>query len=115
MPRTASTFALDLTKSLMPMISKPSGGFQALRETIGCFCAVINYLTKDWMKVIAVLKACEAKIRPIWRQSKILPSGKIPALSQASAMMLYITALIAEGCKLDVVANDDLGKCMLSG
>ncbi|KIR53758.1 cohesin loading factor subunit SCC2 [Cryptococcus gattii Ru294] len=109
MPRTASTFALDLTKSLMPMISKPSGGFQALRETIGCFCAVINYLTKDWMKVIAVLKACEAKIRPIWRQSKSLPSGKIPVLSQASAMMLYITALIAEGCKLDVVANDDLG------
>ncbi|KIR30957.1 cohesin loading factor subunit SCC2 [Cryptococcus deuterogattii LA55] len=97
MPRTASTFALDLTKSLMPMISKPSGGFQALRETIGCFCAVTNYLTKDWMKVIAVLKACEAKIRPIWRQSKSLPSGKIPALSQASAMMLYITALIAEG------------------
>nr|KIR48435.1 cohesin loading factor subunit SCC2 [Cryptococcus bacillisporus CA1280] len=109
MPRTASTFALDLTKSLMPMISKPSGGFQALRETIGCFCAVTNYLTKDWMKVIAVLKACEAKIKPIWRQCKSLPSGKMPALSQASAMMLYITALIAEGCNLDVVAKDDLG------
>lgn len=110
MPRTASTFALDLTKSLMPMISKPSGGFQALRETIGCFCAVTNYLTKDWTKVITVLRACEAKIRPIWRQAKNSPNGKVPALNQASAMMLYITALIAEGCNLDIVAKDDLGK-----
>lgn len=108
MPRTASTFALDLTKSLMPMISKPSGGFQALRETIGCFCAVTNYLTKDWTKVITVLRACEAKIRPIWRQAKNSPNGKVPALNQASAMMLYITALIAEGCNLDIVAKDDL-------
>ncbi|EAL23165.1 hypothetical protein CNBA5100 [Cryptococcus deneoformans B-3501A] len=108
MPRTASTFALDLTKSLMPMISKPSGGFQALRETIGCFCAVTNYLTKDWMKVITVLRACEAKIRPVWRQIKDFSNEKVPALNQASAMMLYITALIAEGCNLDIVAKDDL-------
>ncbi|WWC57550.1 uncharacterized protein I303_100082 [Kwoniella dejecticola CBS 10117] len=105
MPRTASTFAADLTKKLMPMISKPAGGFQALRETIGCFCAVTNHLTKDWAKLINVLRACEAKIRPI--RNQVLSAGTTSAPSQAASMMLYITALIVEGCKLDNVALED--------
>ncbi|WVQ94119.1 hypothetical protein IAU59_001197 [Kwoniella sp. CBS 9459] len=105
MPKTASTFATDLTKSLMPMISKPAGGFQALKETIGCFCAVTNYLTKDWTRLINVLRACEAKIRPIRKQ--FLTSGQTSAPSQAGSMMLYITALIAEGCRLDAVALEE--------
>ncbi|OCF60187.1 hypothetical protein L486_02867 [Kwoniella mangroviensis CBS 10435] len=105
MPRTASTFASDLTKKLMPMISKPAGGFQALRETIGCFCAVINFLTRDWTRLINVLRACEAKIRPI--RSQFLSTGTTTAPSQAASMMLYITALIAEGCNLDNVALED--------
>nr|XP_019013987.1 uncharacterized protein I206_00064 [Kwoniella pini CBS 10737]OCF52768.1 hypothetical protein I206_00064 [Kwoniella pini CBS 10737] len=105
MPRTASSFAADLTKKLMPMISKPAGGFQALRETIGCFCAVTNYLTKDWSKLINVLRACEAKIRPI--RNQFLNTGTTSASSQAASMMLYITALIVEGCRLDDIAQED--------
>ncbi|KAK8844801.1 hypothetical protein IAR55_006651 [Kwoniella newhampshirensis] len=105
MPRTASTFAQDLTKALMPMISKPTGGFQALRETIGCFCAVTNYLTKDWARLITVLRACEAKIRPI--HNRFVSTGTASTLNQATAMMLYITALILEGCRLDAIAQDD--------
>ncbi|WVQ82810.1 hypothetical protein IAT38_004942 [Cryptococcus sp. DSM 104549] len=103
MPRTASTFAQDLTKALMPMITKPSGGFQALKETIGCLCAVTNHLTKDWARLITVLRACEAKIRPMRNAFKT--TGKAQAPNQASAMMLYITALIVEGCKLDEIAK----------
>ncbi|WVW81234.1 hypothetical protein I302_103225 [Kwoniella bestiolae CBS 10118] len=105
MPKTASTFASDLTKKLMPMISKPAGGFQALRETIGCFCVVINCLTRDWGKLINVLRACEAKIRPI--RSQFLNTGTTTAPSQAASMMLYITALLVEGCKLDNIAQED--------
>ncbi|WWC90225.1 uncharacterized protein L201_005158 [Kwoniella dendrophila CBS 6074] len=105
MPRTASSFAADLTKKLMPMISKPAGGFQALRETIGCFCAVTTHLTKDWTRLINVLRACEAKIRPI--RNQFLSTGSTTASSQAASMMLYITALIAEGCKLDNIAHED--------
>ncbi|WRT63186.1 uncharacterized protein IL334_000089 [Kwoniella shivajii] len=107
MPRTASTFASDLTKKLMPMISKPAGGFQVLRETIGCFCAVTNHLTRDWTRLITVLRACEAKIRPI--RNQYINNGVSSAPNQAAAMMLYITALIAEGCKLDNIALEDAG------
>ncbi|WVR03096.1 hypothetical protein IAU60_000086 [Kwoniella sp. DSM 27419] len=105
MPRTASSFASDLTKALMPMISKPAGGFQALREIIGCFCAVTVNLTKDWIRLITVLRACEAKIRPI--RNQFTSTGHTSSSSQAASMMLYITALIAEGCKLDQIALEE--------
>ncbi|EIW73035.1 hypothetical protein TREMEDRAFT_59198 [Tremella mesenterica DSM 1558] len=100
MPRTASTFATDLVKALLPMISKPAGGFQALKETIGCFCVVTTCLTRDYTRLIAVLRACENKIRAF---HKALKDGQTPNV-QAAAMMLYITALIAEHCNLDQVA-----------
>ncbi|WVQ72222.1 hypothetical protein IAR50_001771 [Cryptococcus sp. DSM 104548] len=104
MPRTASNFAQGLTKTLMPMISKPAGGFSALREIIGCFCAVTKYLTKDWLKAINVLRACEAKIKSVTQGVK---SGSVAALNPAIAMMLYITALLMEGCDLDEIAKQD--------
>ncbi|TYJ53043.1 hypothetical protein B9479_006320 [Cryptococcus floricola] len=104
MPRTASTFANSLTKTLMPMISKPAGGFTALREIIGCFCAVTKHLTKDWPKAINVLRACEAKIRSVRPGVK---NGSVTTLNPAIAMMLYITALLVEGCNLDEIAKQD--------
>jgi hypothetical protein len=62
MPRTASTFATELTTKLTPMISRPSGGFGSLKEVIGAFCAVTTYLTKDYGKLIQILRACEGKL-----------------------------------------------------
>ena len=59
MPRSASTFAADLQAALMPMIGKPSGGFQTMREVVGCFCAVTNHLTRDYTKLLKLLRACE--------------------------------------------------------
>ncbi|RSH84025.1 Sister chromatid cohesion protein 2 [Saitozyma podzolica] len=105
MPRAASNFATDLTKALLPMISKPSGGLSALKETIGCFCAVTTYLTKDYIRLVTVLRACEGKIRAI--RNEYLKTGSVPSQTQAAAMMLYITALIAEHCNLDQIAMEN--------
>jgi cohesin loading factor subunit SCC2 len=58
MPRTASTFASELTAKLKPMIAKPSGGYPTVKETIGCYCAVINHLTKDYKGLMNILRAC---------------------------------------------------------
>ena len=86
------------------MINKPTGGFQALKETIGCFSAVTAYLTRDFSRLITILRACEAKLRSL---KETLGSGQSPQSSQAAAMMLYITALIAEHCNLDQIALTD--------
>ncbi|WVO15130.1 hypothetical protein L204_102774 [Cryptococcus depauperatus] len=106
MPRTASMFAQDLTKALLPMITRPAGGFQSLREVIGCLCVVTNNLTKDWMRVLSVLKACVARIKPLWQHMRTA-KGQSTALNPAIAMTLYITALIVEGCNMDEIAKDD--------
>ena len=57
----------------MPMISKPTGGFQvryllelkltvkALKETVGCFCVVTSHLTRDYVALVRVLRACEGE------------------------------------------------------
>lgn len=58
MPRTASSFAIELTNKLKPMIQKPSGGFPIMKETIGCYCAVVNHLTKDYKGLMNILRAC---------------------------------------------------------
>ncbi|KAL7420405.1 Sister chromatid cohesion protein 2 [Cryptotrichosporon argae] len=105
MPRASSTFANDLAKQLMPMIGKPTGGLSALKETIGCFCAVVTYLTKDYAKLISVLRSCEAKLRIVEKQ--MAANGPAVVNNQATSMVMYITALIAEYGDLEAVAASD--------
>jgi cohesin loading factor subunit SCC2 len=62
MPRAASTFASDLQNALMPMIRKPSGGFQTIKEVVGCYCAVVDHLTRDYKPLIQLLKACAGEL-----------------------------------------------------
>ena len=46
----------------MPMIQKPSGGFQAVKEVVGCLCAVVNHLTREYSRLVMLLRACEGTI-----------------------------------------------------
>ena len=77
MPRVSSNFAVKLSDDLVPMISAPQGGYsvsnvathhrsaankQGLKETIACFCAVANHLTRDYMRVMKVLVACDGEL-----------------------------------------------------
>lgn len=47
------------------------------------------------------------KIRAI--RNEYLKTGSVPSQIQAAAMMLYITALIAEHCNLDQIAVENEG------
>lgn len=121
MPRTASTFANDLACKLLPMISRPSGGFSSLNEVVGCFCAVVTHLTKDYGRLIQILRACEGEpIVCIYSEMELISSarlqsmmaqhranGQISQAPQAITMTLYLVALLAEHCNLDQVALED--------
>jgi cohesin loading factor subunit SCC2 len=76
MPKTAAKFGQELQLALQPMILKPSsaGGvavrtlmtntytkltiFQALQETVACMCTVVQNLTHDFMRLVALAKSC---------------------------------------------------------
>ena len=76
MPRAASTFATDLSKALMPMINKPTGGYlvsagscieaelgsRISGKRLAAFVALTNHLTLDYAPVLRVLKACEGQL-----------------------------------------------------
>ncbi|CAD6587723.1 MAG: Sister chromatid cohesion protein 2 [Tremellales sp. Tagirdzhanova-0007] len=102
MPRSASTFAADLQAALMPMIGKPSGGFQTMREVVGCFCAVTNHLTRDYTKLLKLLRACNVR-----SMQKPLSEGCSSQIQTQAGMTMYITARILEHCDLDAVASND--------
>ena len=77
MPKTAAKFGQELQLALQPMILRPSttGGvqvsasredvrlmmkplLQALQETVACMCAVVQNLTHDFTRLVALLKSC---------------------------------------------------------
>jgi cohesin loading factor subunit SCC2 len=76
MPKTAAKFGQELQLALQPMILKPSsaGGvvvrfllthlhsytdnFQALQETVACMCTVVQNLTHDFVRLVALAKSC---------------------------------------------------------
>jgi cohesin loading factor subunit SCC2 len=61
MPRTATTFAAELSAKLLPMISRPSGRPAAVKEVIGAYCAVVTHLTRDYARLLQILRACECE------------------------------------------------------
>lgn len=60
MPMTAAKFGQDLQLALQPMIIKPSGngGVQILQEAVRCMCVVVEHLTKDFGRLVNLLKSC---------------------------------------------------------
>lgn len=129
MPKTATTFAMDLTKALLPMINKPVRGIavsvnwdetirsgliyrtirQALPETVACYCAAVMYLTHEYGRVIAIYRSCEMKILGVLHTFKKV--GEVsPQSLKALPMLLAIASSLASYCDLDAVKSDRPGK-----
>ncbi|KDR82399.1 hypothetical protein GALMADRAFT_220397 [Galerina marginata CBS 339.88] len=103
MPKTAAKFGQELQAALQPMIIKPSGGggVQILQESVGCMCVVVQHLTHDFVRLVNLIKSCNARLqqminRPI---SQALGDNDIRALT----ILIFIVALLAENCNFDAL------------
>ncbi|KAH8915687.1 ARM repeat-containing protein [Atractiella rhizophila] len=109
MPKSASKFAHDLQATLMPMINKPSNinnNFQqGLQELIACFCAVVNYQTKEYSKVISVFKACN---KLLINDLKKLKDSQKPGNLRNMLMVTFIVSFVCEYSDLDMTRKIDL-------
>ncbi|KAG6849921.1 hypothetical protein H0H93_003632 [Arthromyces matolae] len=104
MPKTAVKFAQELQTALQPMIIKPSGGgVQVLQESVACMCIVVQHLTHDFMRLVNLLKSCNARLQEaIRRPIKEMTSNDIRTLS----ILTFIVSLLGEHCNYDVVRRD---------
>ncbi|KAJ7065085.1 hypothetical protein B0H15DRAFT_872762, partial [Mycena belliarum] len=97
MPRTAIKFAQELQTALQPMVIRPSAGsLQSLQETVACLCTVVQCLTHDFPRLVALLKSCNARIQQCIKRAAIgpLPQGDMRALP----ILIVIIALLGEHC-----------------
>ncbi|KIJ14913.1 hypothetical protein PAXINDRAFT_163151 [Paxillus involutus ATCC 200175] len=100
MPKTAVKFGQELQLILQPMIVKPSniGGVVCLQESVACMCGVVQYLTHDFYRLIALLKSCNARLQQaIARNSGTMTSMETRTLS----ILIFIVSLLGEHCEFD--------------
>ncbi|KAJ7465273.1 hypothetical protein FB451DRAFT_1263153 [Mycena latifolia] len=99
MPKTAIKFAQELQAVLQPMVVRPVGGLQGLQETVACMCTVVQCLTHDFPRLVALLKSCNARIQQSIKRAATgpLPPADIRALS----MLIVIIALLGEHCDFE--------------
>ncbi|KAK7056612.1 Sister chromatid cohesion protein 2 [Paramarasmius palmivorus] len=109
MPKTAIKFGQELQLALQPMIIKPSnvGGLAALQESVACICVVVQYLTHDFVRLVSLLKSCNARMQDAIRKPSLNPGE-----TRALATLIFITSLLAEHCNFDKLReeNPDLVK-----
>lgn len=107
MPKTAAQFGADLQQALQPMIIKPSsaGGVQTLQETVACACAVVSHLTHDFLRLVALLKSCNARLQ----QHIARPVSKpmTPVEARALNILVFLVALLGEHCDFDRVRREN--------
>jgi cohesin loading factor subunit SCC2 len=105
---------------------------QGLQETIGCLCAVVNNLTRDYERIIKILSSCvgetkmnlfpprsvltldrislfanSAKLEAVRREFKA--SGALPPEQRTFAPMLFIVACLGEHCDFDEIRSISAG------
>ncbi|TFY54137.1 hypothetical protein EVJ58_g9034 [Rhodofomes roseus] len=63
MSKAALKFGQDLQLALQPMIIKPSStsGLLGLQETVACMCAIVEHITHDFGRLVALLRSCNGK------------------------------------------------------
>ncbi|KAJ3806212.1 hypothetical protein F5876DRAFT_80926 [Lentinula aff. lateritia] len=97
MIKTAAKFGQDLQAKLQPMVTKPStaGG---ITEVVACLCAVVQYLTHDFARVVALLKSCNARLQQV-----ITRSDSTPAQTDSKALgtLIFIVSLLVENYNFD--------------
>ncbi|KAK0464696.1 uncharacterized protein EV420DRAFT_1725943 [Desarmillaria tabescens] len=63
LPKTTSKLGQELQAALQPMIIKPTAGLQVLQECIACMCTVVHHLTRDFVRIVALLKSCNNRLQ----------------------------------------------------
>ncbi|KAJ3896942.1 hypothetical protein GG344DRAFT_35833 [Lentinula edodes] len=100
MIKTAAKFGQDLQAKLQPMVTKPStaGGITTLQEVVACLCAVVQYLTHDFARLVALLKSCNARLQQV-----ITRSDSTPAQTDSKALgtLIFIVSLLVENYNFD--------------
>ncbi|KAH9175682.1 hypothetical protein EDB89DRAFT_2135583 [Lactarius sanguifluus] len=98
MPKTSVKFGNELQLALQPMILKPStaGGVQALQEIVACLCAVVQHLTHDFVRLVGLLKSCNARL-----QSAAQKAQMAPADLRTLSILIFIISLLVEHCDFD--------------
>ncbi|KAJ7211043.1 hypothetical protein B0H12DRAFT_389308 [Mycena haematopus] len=102
MPRTAIKFAQELQAAIQPMILKPSpmGGLQGLQELVACLCTVVQCLTHDFPRLIALLKSCNSRIQQNIKTG--IPAKDVRALG----VLIVIIALLGEHCDFERIRRE---------
>ncbi|KAJ7605513.1 hypothetical protein DFH06DRAFT_257355 [Mycena polygramma] len=106
MPRTAIKFAQELQLALQPMVIKPSpaGGLQGLQETVACMCTVVQCLTHDFQRLVALLKSCNGRIQQTIKRAT---AGPLPANDiRTVSVLIIIIALLGEHCDFERIRRD---------
>jgi len=116
---TAAKFGQDLQLALQPMIIKPSGngGVQILQEAVRCMCVVVEHLTKDFGRLVNLLKSCNGTSEHLsqmdWQTdsdivARLQQNINRPATSQMETndirtllIVIFIVALLGEHCNFD--------------
>ncbi|KAG6888734.1 hypothetical protein C0995_006386 [Termitomyces sp. Mi166 len=105
MPKTAVKFAQELQTALQPMIIKPSGGgVQVLQESVACMCIVVQHLTRDFTRLVNLLKSCNARLQDAIKRP--LSNEMTPNDIRTLSILIFIVALLGEHCNYDAVRRE---------
>lgn len=97
---------------------------QGLQETVACLCAVVQHVTHEYRRLVALVKSCSGRYPSavVYFVSSYLLSGRLqqtvtrPANSPTSQqdiralpILVLIVALLCEHCNFDAL-RDHAGK-----
>ncbi|KAI0927411.1 hypothetical protein AcV5_007956 [Taiwanofungus camphoratus] len=101
LPKTAAKFGQELQLALQPMIIKPSAtaGILGLQETVACMCAIVQHITHDFGRLVALLRSCNARLQQAI--AKPLSQNMTPPEQRALSILLFIASLLCEHCAFD--------------
>ncbi|KAI0734724.1 hypothetical protein C8Q72DRAFT_321316 [Fomitopsis betulina] len=106
MPKTALKFGQELQLALQPMIIKPSpaSGLSGLQESVACMCAIVQHITHDFGRLVALLRSCNARLQQTLAKS----SGQQPkgAEQRTLSILLFIVSLLCEHCSFDQLRTE---------
>ncbi|KAJ7903762.1 hypothetical protein B0H14DRAFT_2666173 [Mycena olivaceomarginata] len=110
MPRTAIKFGQELQKKLQPMVAQPASSLQGLQETVACFCAVVQCLTHEFARLVALFKSCDKRIGDSIKKAALgpIPPDNIRTLG----VLIVIIALIGEHCDFARIRREAPGALM---
>ncbi|KAH7906512.1 hypothetical protein BJ138DRAFT_1071604 [Hygrophoropsis aurantiaca] len=106
MPKTAIKFGQELQLVLQPMILKPSnvGGVLSLQESVACMCGVVQHLTHDFSRPVALVKSCNARLQQALARST---SEKMTAVEvRTLSILIFIVSLLGEHCDFERLRTD---------